>query len=133
MRPLWNNGRQRGKGGIREDLGNRYFRSSWEANWARFLNWQQKQGLIKSWDYECKTFEFTTVKRGCRFYTPDFRIELPDGTHEWIEVKGWNDPKSKTRAKRFAKYFPNERISTVDKKRYATVKRQVGKIIPNWE
>lgn len=42
---------RRSKGGIRPDLG-RYFRSAWEANIARYLNFLQKHGEIESWEYE---------------------------------------------------------------------------------
>src|SRR3990167_3875993 len=52
------------KGGIREDL-NQYFRSNWEANYARILNLENKV-----WKYEVKTFQLSEGS-----YTPDFWIE----------------------------------------------------------
>ena len=39
------------KGGIRTDL-NAYFRSTWEANYARILNYESIE-----WKYEAKTFQ----------------------------------------------------------------------------
>jgi len=84
------------KGGKRKNLDDIYFRSAWEANYARYLNFVD----IK-WEYEPKEFEFEEIKRGTRFYTPDFY--LPGGDR-WIEIKGYFDDKSQTKIKRFKKY-----------------------------
>ena len=53
--------------GKREDLNNLFVRSSWEANYARYLNWLVGLGEIKSWEYEPEEFEFKTIKKGNRF------------------------------------------------------------------
>ena len=82
-------------GGKREDLGF-YVRSGWEANYARYLKWLVSIRHIARWEYEPETFEFP-VKRGSRFYTPDFKITNLDGTIEFHEVKGWMDQASRTR------------------------------------
>ncbi len=95
----------RTKGSRRKDLGNIYFRSAWEANYARFLN------LIgEKWEFEPRTFFFKQIKRGTRSYTPDFW--LPD-KENWVEIKGWFDNKSKTRLKRWKKYYPEEFKKTI--------------------
>jgi len=124
----------RGKGGRRPDLGDRYFRSSWEANYARWLNLLVTQGKITGWTYEPETFIFHTISRGCRTYTPDFRIELADGGHEWHEVKGWMDPKSKTRLDRMARHYPAERIVLVEAAWFRDANRKgLGALLPGWE
>src|SRR3990172_2886201 len=51
------------KGGTRTDLGF-YVRSSWEANYARYLKWLQSNGEIIEWHYEPDTFNFDSIKRG---------------------------------------------------------------------
>lgn len=119
------------KGGRREDIG-LYVRSRWEANWARYLNLLKAQGQIADWAYEPETFEFP-VKRGNRFYTPDFRVVLPDGVVEFHEVKGWMSPESKTKLKRMAKYHPDVKIVLIEKERYQGVARTVQALIPEWE
>jgi hypothetical protein len=48
-----------------------------------------------------------------------------DGSHEWHEVKGWMDTKSKTRQKRFSKYFPDEKVRIVGKKDLAAIRLQL--------
>lgn len=122
----------RSRGGKRADLGGTYYRSTMEANWARYLRWQQARGLIRSWEYEPQEFAFP-VKRGARYYLPDFRVTENDGAVTWHEVKGWMDATSKTKLRRMAKYYPDERVRIVGQSDYATVARQVGHLIPGWE
>lgn len=127
-------GRSRGagSGGKREDLGGLFFRSSWEANYARYQKFLVRHGEIKSWRYEPTEFEFP-VKRGTRFYKPDFEIIENDGSVSYHEIKGWMDKQSATALKRMAKYYPNVKIVLVDKEAYAAIKKSVSKMIPHWE
>ena len=87
-------------GGKRKDLESDYFRSKWEANYARYLNQMEI-----NWEYESKTFWFEDIRSGTTSYTPDFY--LPD-SGRWFEVKGQWDSKSKTKLRRFKKYHPDE-------------------------
>jgi hypothetical protein len=128
-----NKGVQRGKGGKRADLDDRYFRSSWEANYARYLNFLIKTKEILKWEYEVDTFEFGTIKRGVRFYTPDFKVFNKDGSVNYHEVKGWMDAKSKTRAKRMAKYYPEVQVRLIGKDWFRANGKSLSKIITNWE
>lgn len=129
---LASNPYSRTKSGKREDLGSLFVRSSWEANYARYLNFLITQKQIISWEYESKTFVFEGIKRGTLSYTPDFRVLNNDASHEWHEVKGWMDATSKTRLKRFAKFFPNEKLVLIDAKAYKEIS-QYARLIPNWE
>jgi hypothetical protein len=120
--------------GRREDLGGQYFRSAWEANYARFLNWMIERGEVVSWEYEKHTFWFEAIRRGVRSYTPDFRVVFPDGHHEWHEVKGWMDPKSATKLKRMAKYHPAEVVKVIDQEWFKAANRTgLSGVIPYWE
>lgn len=119
-----------GKGGTRPDLGI-YVRSSWEANYARYLNWLQGLGEIERWEYEADTFEFP-VKRGAKFYTPDFKV-FEKGKHFYVEVKGYMDARSKTKLKRMAKHYPGERVDLVMNKEMTAIAKSVSAMIPNWE
>ncbi len=122
-----------GKGGKRADLGDKYFRSRWEANWARYLNWLKSMGNVKDWQFEPDTFEFVGIKRGARFYTPDFKVFNDNGSVEYHEIKGWNTPESKTKLKRMAKYHPHIKIVLIQRKEYGAIARQIGKMLPCWE
>lgn len=91
-----------------------YFRSGWEVKVAMFLQHRQEGLQIEKWEYEPQTFWFLEIKRGCRSYKPDFKVTEFDGSHYWLEVKGYMDPKSKTKIKRFHKYYPNEKLIILD-------------------
>jgi hypothetical protein len=123
----------RTRGGKREDLDGAYFRSGWEANYARYLNWQIKNGLIQGWEYEPETFEFVGIKRGSRFYTPDFKVLLNSGEVEYHEIKGWMDNRSKTKLRRMTKYHPTIKIVLIGEKQYYAIAKQISACIPNWE
>lgn len=122
------------KQGHREDLDGRFFRSAWEANYARYLNFLFKQNVIVQWSYEADTFWFDKIKRGVRSYKPDFKIwENKDDNPYYVEVKGWMDPKSSTKLKRMKLYHPNIRLVLVDHKEYRKLSDTFSKIIKHWE
>lgn len=102
------------KQGWREIAGRKiYFRSEWEVRYAKYLQFLKERGQIKEWEYEPQTFWFDEIRRGTRSYLPDFKITKPEGTHYWIEIKGYLDRKSKTKIKRFRKYYPYEELLVV--------------------
>lgn len=119
--------------GRRPDLGNQFFRSRWEANYARYLNWLIERGTVARWEYEADTFWFEKIRRGVRSYTPDFKVYEPNGAVHYVEVKGWMDAKSKTKIKRMAKYHPAVDLRVVGEKAYREIERMVGGAIPGWE
>src|SRR5262245_38786075 len=83
--------------GTRADLGI-YVRSGWEANTARYYNWLIARGQLYRWQYEPDTFEFPTIRRGSRFYTPDFKLwDTAASVPYYVEVKGHMDQKSRTK------------------------------------
>lgn len=123
----------RARQGRRDDLDGRFFRSSWEANYARYLNFLQRSGVIREWDFEPETFWFENIRRGTRSYLPDFKVTRPDGSVYYVEVKGWMDAKSKTKLKRMAKYYPAVELILVEKKAYQQIAKEVSAIIPHWE
>jgi len=88
------------KGGFRKDL-KQYFRSKTESNIARYYTYMRIP-----WVYEIRTFKFYNIKRGTRYYTPDFylpKLKL------FIEVKGsWFSPSDKTKLRRFKRYYSED-------------------------
>lgn len=123
---------QANNAGYRDDLGPIYFRSRWEANYARYLKWLQERGEIEAWEYEPETFWFEAIKRGVRSYKPDFKI-YEKGKSYFVEVKGWMDKKSATKLKRMKKYHPNVTVILFGERDYKSLSQKLGKIIPNWE
>ena len=98
-----------------------------------WLNWLVEIKEIISWEYEADTFEFEPIKRGTRFYTPDFKIFNKDKSIEYHEIKGYMDAKSRTQLKRMKKYHPDVKLILVDKEPYYAIAEQVKRFIPNWE
>lgn len=124
---------QRSKGGKREDLDDRYFRSAWEANYARYLNFLVANRNILKWEYETVEFEFTEIKRGVRFYKPDFKIYENNGKEVFHEVKGYYDSKTITRHKRMKKYYPEIKIIMIDADWFKRNSKKLKVLIKNWE
>ncbi len=91
-----------------------FFRSNWEFKYAQALEQLVHARLIRGWEHEPQTFWFESIKRGVRSYKPDFKIYHIDGTHSWVEVKGYYDAKSLTKIKRFRKYYPQETLQVID-------------------
>ena len=111
----------------------KYFRSRWEANYARYLQWLKDHGQIKEWEHEPETFWFDGIKRGCMSYLPDFRVTENDGRIVYHEVKGWMDDRSKTKIKRMAKYHPAVRLIVIDSKGYRSIAKKIAHLIAGWE
>lgn len=109
-----------------------YFRSGWEVSYAWYLQFLKEKKQILEWEYEPTTFWFESIKRGVRSYLPDFRITRLDGTCWYAEVKGYMDARSRTKIKRFKKYYPQEQLCVIDGSWFAKMRN----IIPNtdnWE
>lgn len=111
----------------------KYYRSRWEANYARYLEWLRLRGEIRDWRHEPETFWFDGIKRGVRSYLPDFRVWNNDETTALHEVKGWMDTRSKTTLRRMAKYHPGETIIVIREKQYNEIARKIGPMIVGWE
>lgn len=122
----------RTKGGKRADLGDTYYRSAWEANYARYLNWLKDQGEIVAWEYEADVFVFHGETRGAVTYRPDFKITERDGSVVYHEVKGWMDGPSRTRLKRMKKHYPEVTVIVIGEDEYKALRKWRG-LIPEWE
>jgi len=111
----------------------KFFRSRWEANYARYLQLLKEKGEIKEWFHEPETFWFLEILRGTRSYLPDFKIIKNDGTHYWCEVKGWMCPRSITCIKRFRKYYPEEILNIIDASWFKENFKEISPQIKDWE
>ena len=123
---------RRGLGGRRDDLGGRYFRSRYEANFARYLGWLESIGEILEWAYEADTWEFP-IKRGNKFYKSDFRVKEKDGRVRFYEIKGYMDADSTVKLKRMKKYYPDVDLTVIGPEEYRNLARDVKNLVPGWE
>ena len=115
------------KSGPALDLGLDYkFRSSWERNFARIL-----QYLGLRWRFEYKRFH---MKDG-HSYLPDFLILTEDNPWKtkWLEVKGLWHRGDKTRMISFMNHYPDETLKIITGKEYRELAKKYKKLIPNWE
>lgn len=109
------------------------FRSTWEINYAFYLEWLKQNGEIKEWEYEPERYKFDVVEGNhtttIGTYLPDFRITENDGK-QWIaEIKGYKQGMRKIQ--RMRKYHPEIEVRLVEAKEYNALKKQVGKLL-NW-
>ncbi len=94
-----------------------HFRSKGEHNLAVYFEFLKEQGEILSWEYEkgrCqKYFDLPLKAKGARSWLIDFAVEMPDGEVVYWEYKGWLEGRDVTKFRRFAKYFPDDKVILV--------------------
>jgi len=110
----------RAKAGVRPDLGNYYFYSRWEANYARILNL-----LNIKWEYQPKTFNLKFQTYTPDFYTPEQNL--------WIEIKNFLSEYSGKRDAAFRKLYPTLKLALILKPDYLKLQEQFASKIKNWE
>ncbi len=122
------------RAGYREVGGKRcFFRSSWEANYARYLEWLRQRDMLLWWEHEVERFDFPVgIARYAR-YVPDFRVTLFDGSVEYHEVKGREDTGSRLKARRMARYFPDVALKTIGAEEYRSLEKVGAQFVPEWE
>ena len=106
-----------GNGYFREDL-NSYFRSNWEANFARICKFE-----CLNWEYEPETFTLNSGKT----YTPDFKVG-----DTYYEIKGKWLGDSKEKFDNFILENAECKIILVDGKIYKQLKSKYKHLI-TWE
>lgn len=114
------------KDGYREDL-DKGFRSTWEANIARILNYKN---LV--WQYEEEFIPLDISNSKLKItpnYVPDFVLE--DGTI--IEVKGFWDARSKKKISLFLEQYPQRKIIIIDCDTYINIEKKYHELISYWE
>jgi len=120
--PSW--AKTRSKFGHRPDLNNQFFRSRWEANFARILN------------YHGIKWEFENQKHRCYFseegitYLPDFY--LPD-YDLYVEISGYPSPDKLNRLRLFKKYYPEKTLFHITGIEWKKNFEQYKEYIPTWE
>jgi len=117
------------RSGKRADLDNTYFRSSWEANYARLLNRLQDRYLIRGWAFEPELFRLDDGTR----YLPDFRVIAMGGDVAYHEVKGYMRKKAQAKLNKMGKCHPDVRVVLIDAGKYKALEDVYASAVPNWE
>jgi hypothetical protein len=107
-------GHTRGRGGFRADIGH-YVRSSWEANYCRWLRFH---GI--TYEYEPRAFDM-----GDSTYIPDFWIT---SWNCWVEIKGYWTEKARLKVSKFRQLYPGERLLIIGEDEYKELEE-----VPGWE
>ena len=120
--------------GQRKDLGETFFRSRWEANYARYLNHLKDQGDIYEWEFEPHTFKFPDQTERPYSYTPDFRIyKTKHSKPEYHEIKGWMDELSKKKLALMNKHYLDVSLIVIGEPEYMALENEMGEQLLNWE
>lgn len=121
------------RAGWREIGGRRhFFRSRWEANYARYLSLLKRLGLISEWHHEPEMFRFPGATRKPFSYLPDFKVWHPCGLVEYHEVKGWVDADSKRKIDLMAKHHPQINLVMVMAD-WFRANKSMQRFIADWE
>jgi hypothetical protein len=107
------------KSGVRSDIG-MYFRSTWEANIARFFNY-----IGFAWQYEPERFFFENMT-----YLPDFYLPHID---RFVEVKGFWRADCRKKVDLFIKKYGKSKLWIIDSQNYNKINIMYKNIIPEWE
>jgi hypothetical protein len=108
----------------REDL-DQYFRSKFEANYARYLKYNN---ILYEYESDKCVFELNNGRRYiCDFYLPE--------TNEYIELKGhmWKDSEEKIKIFQKKYYNIKWKLIMYESVEWANIVHKYFNIIPNWE
>lgn len=122
---------RRGRYGPRADLHGITFRSSWEANFARHLEFI-KGACVKNWAYEPETFP-VIIRGKRRQYIPDFRIDWNGSVVDYVEIKGRMDTRSRQKIRAMRKQHPNVRLIVIGPSAYKRFAKLAAGEVPHWE
>ena len=111
----------------------RFFRSSWEFNYALYLQYLKDNEQIKEWYYEPEIFYFKESKNNCYAYKPDFKIINNDNSFYFVEVKGWMDSASKKKIENMKIFYPEIKLIVVDSEEYNKLKKEWHFKLKEWE
>jgi len=124
------------KNGTRKDLG-MSFRSSWEANYARVLKFNDKKI-----DYECDRFTLYEDDQSiANVYTPDFKID----NNTFVELKGHADSseewgcsckrclRDKNKMELMAEQYSEIKVILIGREEYQKLSQKYNFLVDNWE
>ena len=110
------------KYGKRIDLSNQFFRSTWEANFARICNYFRTK-----WEFESKKFWLSDIQS---YYIPDFYLPEIDS---YVEITGWESDRKRLKLESFVKNYPNTPIIHIVAKIWYNSFRPYSTLLEEWE
>lgn len=110
-----------------------FARSKWEYRYAMYLQILKTQNDIKDFEHEPTTFWFEGIKRGVVSYKPDFLVIHNNGAQEYVEVKGYETSKDRTKYKRMAKYHPEVKLRVIGADWFKKNNKALKVLIREWD
>ena len=84
------------------------FRAKLEYKWAVWCQLRKEQGIINGWWFEDAPVRIETkYLKNKKMYLPDFTVQMPDGSYELEETKGFFPPRDYTKIKLTAEQYEN--------------------------
>jgi hypothetical protein len=99
-------------GSIKQTYNGYNYDSKKEAEYAAELDWRIKAGEITAWTRQHKLELRVNGQLICKYYV-DFAVELPDGTIEFHEVKGYETDVWRIKWKLSQALFPDSKFVLV--------------------
>jgi len=125
-----------GKVGKRQDLQGMYFRSRWEANYARILTYRKNDPMdpLEDWFYEPDRFDFFQQPKGTpSSYLPDFKVVEACAQPYYVEIKGWMDQKSRDRLRLMKRMYPDVYVLVIGASEYRELEQTWKDRLDIWE
>lgn len=137
-------GKYNNNAGRRPDLRDIFFRSSMEANAARWLIyngytlWDGKgdKPSGKHIRYEGRQFKLTSPRGKVYAYKVDFEMwpcAFTNAPYGLLELKGHLTPQAKTKLGLMGKQYPDIPLTVITYSGFKTWTRGVEMVVPNWE
>lgn len=105
--------------GFRKDL-NQFFRSRWEANFARILRYMRLD-----YDYEANRFDLIDS-----VFIPDFYLSKQN---LFVEIQGFLRKTKQDKLKKFSELYPNIKLFILDAQGYGKLENVYSPLIHSWE
>lgn len=121
-KPSW--AKTRSKFGYRPDLNNTFFRSTWEANFARICNYYNTKWEFENNKYRCY-FEKESMTYLPDFYLPEYDI--------YVEISGFVSNNKKLKLQLFNKYYPEKTLIHIFGDNYLKFFKEYKNYLENWE
>lgn len=109
-----------------------FFRSRAEYRYALYLEYLKQRGDIEDWFHEKKTFHFPNQKQAPVNYKPDFEVRHKGGILEYVEIKGHETGRDRSKWKKMAKYFPEVNLRVVRMDFFVKNSKALKSLLSDW-
>lgn len=108
------------------------FRSTWEYNYALYLQYLTKLGVLKEWGYEAMFLRYKVPKHyKIKGYLTDFTFKKTgEDKTIFVEIKGRMDSRSRFILQGLSKHHPNVNVFVIRQQQYYKIIKSFYQKIP---